>query len=62
MDADLQDPPKLIPELINKWEEGYQVVNAKRVDRKKDSWMKRNTAAAFYKVISKILKMRLYSL
>ena len=54
MDADLQDPPKLIPELINKWEEGYQVVNAKRVDRKKDSWMKRNTAAAFYKVISKL--------
>lgn len=54
MDADLQDPPKLIPELIKRWEEGYQVVNAKRVDRKKDSWMKRNTAAAFYKVISKL--------
>ncbi|MGN1295137.1 MAG: glycosyltransferase family 2 protein [Bacilli bacterium] len=54
MDADLQDPPKLIPELIKKWEEGYQVVNAKRVDRKKDSWMKRNTASAFYKVISKL--------
>ena len=54
MDADLQDPPSIMKDLIEKWEEGFQVVNAKRVDRKKDSWMKRNTAAAFYKVITKL--------
>jgi glycosyltransferase involved in cell wall biosynthesis len=53
MDADLQDPPSVIPELINKWEEGFDVVNAKRSDRKKDSFLKRKTASIFYKLISK---------
>lgn len=54
MDADLQDPPEVILQLIEKYEEGYEVVNAKRIDRMKDPFMKRFTAQAFYKVIAKL--------
>ncbi|MCQ3034650.1 MAG: glycosyltransferase family 2 protein [Bacilli bacterium] len=53
MDADLQDPPEIIPELIKKFEEGYDVVNAKRASRKDDTAFKRNTAGLFYKIIAK---------
>lgn len=54
MDADLQDPPEVIPELIKKWEEGYQVVNARRASRKEDSFLKRKTAGMFYSWSNKI--------
>ena len=54
MDADLQDPPEVIELMIKKYEEGYKVVNGKRVDRKKDSFLKRTTAAMFYKLIKKL--------
>ncbi len=54
MDADLQDPPSLIPEMVKMWEEGYQVVNARRSSRKKDSAFKKNTAGIFYKCMNKI--------
>ncbi len=54
MDADLQDPPEVIPLMIKMWEEGYEVVNAVRVSRKKDSSFKRNTAGFFYRYIDKI--------
>lgn len=54
MDADLQDPPEIIPELIAKWEEGYQVVNARRASRKEDSFLKRKTAGMFYSWSNKI--------
>ena len=54
MDADLQDPPEVIPELIKKWEEGYQVVNARRASRKEDSFLKRKTAGMFYAWSDKI--------
>ncbi|MBE6143800.1 MAG: glycosyltransferase family 2 protein [Erysipelotrichaceae bacterium] len=54
MDADLQDPPEIISKMIEKYEEGYKVVNGKRVDRKKDSFLKRTTASMFYKVIKKL--------
>ena len=50
IDADLQDPPELILQFLQKWEEGYQVVYGKREDRKTDSFIKRGTSAAFYKV------------
>lgn len=53
MDADLQDPPEVIPLLLEKWEEGYDVVNARRKQRKKDSFMKKTTAQLFYKFIHK---------
>jgi len=49
IDADLQDPPKLIEKFIEKWKEGNDVVLAKRIDRKSDSLAKRCTANLFYK-------------
>ncbi len=54
MDADLQDPPELIVDLLTKFEEGYEVVNAKRASREDDSFMKRTTAKYFYAIIGKI--------
>jgi glycosyltransferase involved in cell wall biosynthesis len=54
MDADLQDPPELIIEMLKKFEEGYEVVNAKRASRLDDSFMKRTTAKMFYAFIAKI--------
>lgn len=52
MDADLQDPPELMHEMIALWEQGYNVVNAKRGNRAKDPFLKRFTAAQFYNVIN----------
>lgn len=49
LDADLQDPPELIGEMIAKWREGYDVVLARRADRSADSGLKRFTAWAFYR-------------
>lgn len=54
MDADLQDPPEIIPEMIQMWENGYQVVNAVRVSRNKDTSFKRNSAGFFYRYLDKI--------
>jgi len=51
IDADLQDPPELIRELIDGWREGYEVVYAKRRARHGESWLKKKTAAAFYKIM-----------
>lgn len=51
LDADLQDPPEIIPELLAKWREGFEVVNAVRIERDGDSWLKRVTARGFYWVI-----------
>ena len=50
IDADLQDPPELIPELVNKWRDGYDVVLAQRADRSGDSLIKRVTATMFYRI------------
>ncbi|BDA39946.1 glycosyltransferase family 2 protein [Candidatus Atelocyanobacterium thalassae] len=54
IDADLQDPPELIEKLLQKWYEGYDVVYGKRRSRQGESFIKRFTANAFYRVISKI--------
>jgi glycosyltransferase involved in cell wall biosynthesis len=54
IDADLQDPPDLIRELVASWEKGYDVVLAKRSDRSMDSMAKRLTAGMFYKLNNKI--------
>jgi len=51
IDADLQDPPELIPEMVAKWREGYQVVLATRRFRRGDSFLKKYTALSFYWVI-----------
>jgi glycosyltransferase involved in cell wall biosynthesis len=50
IDADLQDPPALIAEMLKKWQEGAEVVLAKRVDRSTDSYAKRTTALMFYRL------------
>jgi glycosyltransferase involved in cell wall biosynthesis len=54
IDADLQDPPELIEQLIAKWREGYDVVYATRRSRQGETWLKKITAKTFYKTISKI--------
>ncbi|TAF03679.1 MAG: glycosyltransferase [Nostocales cyanobacterium] len=54
IDADLQDPPELIEELVAKWREGYDVVYATRRLRQGESWLKRLTANGFYQVISQM--------
>jgi glycosyltransferase involved in cell wall biosynthesis len=51
MDADLQDPPELVPQLIEKWVEGYDIVYAQRVARTDDSRFKRATAWLFYRLM-----------
>lgn len=50
IDADLQDPPGLISEMLAKWQEGAEVVLAKRIDRSSDSYAKRTTALMFYRL------------
>jgi glycosyltransferase involved in cell wall biosynthesis len=59
MDADLQDPPELIPQLLERWEEGFDVVNAQRVSRRDDSWFKRWTAKRFYRVVNRLGRLKI---
>ncbi|MEN9819539.1 MAG: hypothetical protein RL379_317 [Bacillota bacterium] len=54
MDADLQDPPMLIQALLSKFEEGYEVVNAKRKGRHEDTFFKRFSAIKFYQFVAKL--------
>lgn len=54
IDADLQDPPEVIPELIAKWREGYDVVYAVRKQREGESWFKLTTAKLFYRTLYRI--------
>lgn len=59
IDADLQDPPEVILDLIAKWREGYQVVYAQRSEREGESWFKLVTASAFYKLIYRITDVKI---
>lgn len=54
IDSDLQDPPELIPELVARWREGFDMVLAMRSDRGSDSFIKRTTANYFYKLVGRI--------
>jgi glycosyltransferase involved in cell wall biosynthesis len=54
LDADLQDPPELIPEMLKYFEAGFDDVYAKRKTRKGESWLKRKTSTLFYKLLKKI--------
>jgi glycosyltransferase involved in cell wall biosynthesis len=54
IDADLQDPPEVIPEMVEKWREGFEVVYAVRAERKGETWFKRVTASIFYRLIYRI--------
>ncbi len=53
IDADLQDPPELISEMIYYWEQGYNDVYAKRSDRQGETWLKKWSSKTFYKVLRK---------
>lgn len=53
IDADLQDPPELIPDMISLWEQGYDDVYARRTKRLGESWLKRTTSKLYYKVLQR---------
>ena len=59
IDADLQDPPEVILELIEKWREGYEVVYAQRTVREGETFFKKLTASMFYRVINRITDIEL---
>ncbi|WP_454757013.1 glycosyltransferase family 2 protein [Cupriavidus campinensis] len=58
-DADLQDPPEAIPDLVSKWREGFDVVIARRSERQTDTYAKRGTAAMFYRVHNAISDIKI---
>lgn len=51
IDADLQDPPEVIPEMVAKWREGFEVVFGQRAVRDGETWFKKTSAAAFYRTL-----------
>ena len=57
IDADLQDPPALIPELIQEWQNGYDVVYAQRTHRRGESMVRRTTAHFFYRIIQRFSRL-----
>ena len=59
LDADLQDPPELIPEMIERWRQGAEVVIAHRSDRRNDTPIKRLTANGFYRLINRIAEVQI---
>ena len=59
MDADLQDPPEVIPDLIAKWQEGFEVVYAIRESREGETWFKKATASFFYRLINRITDVKI---
>ena len=59
IDADLQDPPELIPELVRQWQAGYDVVYAQRIARAGETWFKKATATLFYRVIRNVSRIEI---
>lgn len=59
IDADLQDPPELIANLVSKWKEGYEVVYAKRRSREGESFLKKFTAKLFYRTLKRITSINI---
>ncbi|MBO5413582.1 MAG: glycosyltransferase family 2 protein [Clostridia bacterium] len=59
IDADLQDPPELIPELIKYWEEGYDDVYARRSSRKGETFLKKFTSKMYYKVLQSLTRVEI---
>ena len=59
MDADLQHPPHLIPEMLKYWEEGYDDVYAKRTTRGKESWLRKNLSLLYYKLLQKTTRVEI---
>jgi glycosyltransferase involved in cell wall biosynthesis len=59
IDADLQDPPELIPSMVEAWREGADVVNMRRRSRQGEHWLKKATAHAFYRVINRMSEVEI---
>jgi glycosyltransferase involved in cell wall biosynthesis len=59
IDADLQDPPEVILDLIEKWQEGYELVYAVRAEREGETWFKRTTSSLFYRLIQRITNVHI---
>jgi polyisoprenyl-phosphate glycosyltransferase len=59
IDADLQDPPEVIPELIKEWQAGAELVYAQRAERKGETFFKRFTATAFYRLIASVTDLKI---
>lgn len=59
MDADLQDPPELLPEMVMLWEQGYEDVSARRRQRQGESWFKRSSAHLFYRLLHRVARVEI---
>lgn len=59
IDADLQDPPEIIKEMVKKWRAGFDVVYGERTERRGESFLKRSTAAVFYRLIQKLSRVEI---
>jgi dolichol-phosphate mannosyltransferase len=59
IDADLQDPPEVMLEMIQRWREGYQVVYGIRSEREGETWFKKTTASLFYRMIARITDIKI---
>jgi len=57
IDADLQDPPELIPDMIKYWEDGYDDVYAKRRSRDGETWLKKFTSKQYYKLLQRVTRV-----
>ena len=59
MDADLQDPPEVMFEMLEKWEEGYEDVYARRRTRGQESWLRKRLSMMFYRILNKMSKVEM---
>jgi len=59
IDADLQDPPELIPELVAQWRKGYDNVYARRRQRDGETWLKQATASGFYRLMGRLTRVEI---
>lgn len=54
LDADLQDPPEIIPQMLEAWEQGCDDIYARRLDRGRESWMRRQLSKCYYRLLSRL--------
>lgn len=59
LDSDLQDPPELIPQMLEGWREGYEIVYGVRSHRDGETWLKKASASAFYRLIQRVSRVRI---
>ncbi len=54
IDSDLQDPPELIPQMLEEWQKGYDIINMRRRKRYGESWLKRASATVYYRLLNRL--------